>query len=183
MKNKKFIIPSLLAAGLVPAFSSAEEATTSQSSLDQDISEVIASITGDHQYTLAWHGSHHSHASHASHHSHFAPPGLPTNEALETSNLTGSRNERSTPPKSFLPSSPGVLKKVKFLPGNSDKFQKIVVQVQVALHVLRYDVGAVNGNMHANTVAAVYKYQMDRGMVPSGKITHQVLDSLGIVAQ
>jgi hypothetical protein len=40
----------------------------------------------------------------------------------------------------------------------------------------------VNGELHARTVAALYRYQADRGLVPSGKLTNELLSSLGIAA-
>lgn len=43
--------------------------------------------------------------------------------------------------------------------------------------------GEVNGELHARTVAALYKYQEDTHQIPSGKVTNEVLSSLGIIAQ
>lgn len=188
MKYKIFTISSLLVAGFFPGTSLADDTQPSNSSLVDDISEIVSSISNEHQYTLAAHRSHGSHGSHGSHRSYFAPqpppsPELQHIEETEQSDLRGTRNERSTPRSSILPKSFGTLKKVKFLPGNSAKFKNIVLRLQLALYGLGYDVGSVNGDMHANTVAALYKYQKEKGMVPSGRITHDVLSSLSIVAQ
>ncbi len=187
MKWKKFTIPSLLAAGLVPALSSAEESTVTQIEKTDDISKIILSISDEHEYILAGHRSHSSHGSHRSHRSSssrsYSNPGTTPREATEPSGITGSRNETSTPPSSVLPQSHGTLEKGKVLPGNSHKFRKIVLRIQLALDDLGYDVGPINGELNATTVSALYKYQKKKNLVPSGKITQEVLDSLGIVAK
>ena len=190
MKWKDFTIPSLLAAGLVPALSSAEEGTVTQIKKTDDLSKIILSISDEHEYILAAHRSHSSHGSHGSHRSHrsssfrsYSSPGPTTGETTEPSDLTGSRNDMSTPPSSVLPLSHGTLEKGKILPGNSHKFRKIVLQVQLALDDLGYNVGPINGELHATTVSALHKYQGDKKLIPSGKITQKVLDSLGIVAK
>ena len=188
MKRKMFTIPSLIAAGIFSGSTSAEEAKSPETSIVEDISEIVSSISDEHKYTLAAHRSHGSHHSHQSHHSHMAPqpapsPELKSIDEVGQSNIVSTRNERSTPRSSVLPRSFGTLKKVKVLPGNTPKFRNIVLRVQLGLYGLGYEVGPVNGNLHANTVAALYKYQKDKGMIPSGKITHEVLDLLRIVAQ
>lgn len=187
MKWKKFTIPSLLAAGLVPALSSAEESTVAQIEKTDDMSKIVLSISDEHEYILAGHRSHSSHGSHRSHRSsssrsYSRPAPIPP-AAPAPSDSTGSRNENSTPPSSVLPQSHGTLEKGKILPGNSHKFRKIVLRVQLALDDLGYDVGPINGELDATTVSALHKYQEDKNMIPSGKITQEVLDSLGIVAK
>jgi len=188
MKGKMFSIPSLIAAGIFSGSAAGEEAKSLETPLVEDISEIVSSISNEHQYTLAAHRSHSSHGSHRSHRSGFAPLPTPKLElkniaGAEQSNLVSTRNERSTPRSSILPNSFGTLKKVKVLPGNTPKFKKIVLRVQLALYGLGYEVGPVNGNVSASTVAALYKYQKNKGMIPSGKITHEVLDSLVIAAR
>ena len=187
MKWKDFTIPSLLAAGLVPALASAEEATMTQIKKTDDLSKIILSISDEHEYILAGHRSHSSHGSHRSHRSsssrsYSSPTPMPR-EVPESSDITGSRNETSTPPSSVLPQSHGTLEKGKVLPGNSYKFRKIVLRVQLALDDLGYEVGPIDGELNATTVSALHKYQRDKNMIHSGKITQQVLNSLGIVAK
>ena len=187
MKWKKFTIPSLLAAGLAPALSSAEEATVSEIEKTDDIAKIVLSISDEHEYILAAHRSHSSHGSHRSHRSSssrsYSSPAPVPRQTPEPSDRTGSRNETSTPPASVLPQSHGTLEKGKVLPGNSHKFRKIVLRVQLALDDLGYDVSPINGELNATTVSALYKYQEKKNMIPSGKITQEVLDSLGIVAK
>ena len=188
MIKKLFTIPSLLAAGLFASPSSAEDASPAKPTLADHISEVVSSITDSHEYTLAGHSSHSSHGSHRSHRSGGYHPGPPpekfNNDAAGiSSDLNGTRNVNSTPFKSVLPSSFGVVKKVKVLPGNSEKFKNILLRVQLNLNSLGYEIGAMGNGLDAKTVAAIYKFQNDRGMVPSGKITPQVLGALQIIAQ
>ena len=93
------------------------------------------------------------------------------------------RNERSTPPNSVLPSSPAIARKRVMLPDNSGKLHELVMRTQIALLAKGYQVGRVNGELHARTVVALYHYQEDAGQDPSGKLTDEVLSSLGIVEQ
>lgn len=94
-----------------------------------------------------------------------------------------SRNEASTPRSAILPSSPALAKKLKTLPGNSKTFSKIVSRTQISLASSGYDVGPINGQIHARTVAAIYEFQERSGMIPTGKLTNDVLGSLGIIAE
>jgi His-Xaa-Ser repeat protein HxsA len=194
MKKSMFAIPSLLFAGLVPMQveagqgNSTDKVTTS-TFLDH-MSAVVSDISNSHRYTLASHSSHASHASHASHGSHrsssYAPP---VNEGQDIGitpisyQNDSSRNEMSTPRSSVLPSSPAISKKVQILPGNSKKFKEIVTRLQIALVSRGFEVGAVNGEVHARTIAGIYDYQSKNGLVPTGKVTNQTLSNLGIIAQ
>ena len=184
----KFAIPTLLAAGLTPfAAASGQQAEpgvkTQTDSLIDSVKRIVSNLGESHRYTLAQHRSHGSHSSHRSHRSssYRMTPGDSAAE-VATASLT-TRNERSTPPTSVLPSSPAIVKKLKILPGNSGKFRELVNRVQVALAVRGYETGEINGDLHARTVAALYRYQADSGLVPSGKATEETLSSLGIVAQ
>ena len=71
---------------------------------------------------------------------------------------------------------------MKVLPGNSLKFKKILLRAQLSLNSSGYDVGAMGTGMDAKTVAAIYRFQKDKGMIPSGKLTNEVLSALGISA-
>lgn len=189
-KRAAFIIPSLLAAGFTPAVAIADaEATRAGGIQDRELDiakNVVTSIDESHTFTLAQHRSHQSHHSHGSHQSHRSyshrlMPGEGPAEAMAASAV--GRNESSVPANSILPSSPAIAKKLKVLPGNSEKFQKLITRAQLALLARGYDVGAVDGEMHARTIAAIYQYQTATGLIPSGKMTNETLSSLGIVAQ
>ena len=92
-----------------------------------------------------------------------------------------SRNKTSTPPSSVLPSPPAAA--TKTLPGNSEKFRKIVEEVQFALFAFGYYTGVIDGILGPESKAALSKMQADYGLKVTGTITPEVLDALKIVAQ
>jgi His-Xaa-Ser repeat protein HxsA len=196
MRAPKFIIPTLLAAGLVPATALASESPFigAEKSLVDDIIDLAKSISEMNEFSLAGHRSHASHASHSSHTSHrsyLAPeprvpgfPGPPLAEAgatVQTARLD-SRNERSTPLSSILPSSPQNVKKPTILKGNTKKFAEIVTRVQLALATRGYEVGLVNGELHSRTIAALFKFQKLNGLIPTGKLENETLNNLNVIA-
>ena len=189
-RKGKFSIPTLLAAGLtaLPVATDVDTETNpgTEDSLFDHMSGIVTNIEEAHRFTLAQHRSHQSHSSHRSHQSHRSYSsqsllGESGSQAGVPSEST--RNKMSTPPNSILPSSPAIVKKLKILPGNSGKFRELVMRTQVALLSKGYHVGEINGELHARAVAALYKYQEDAGQIPSGKLTNEVLSSLGIIAQ
>jgi His-Xaa-Ser repeat protein HxsA len=194
MKRSIFTVASLIGAGFVPFTASANEENdkgiSEEGSFLDNLRQIVSEIRGNHEYTLAAHSSHVSHASHASHasHSSYLSPQPPQPEVppyvtgTEPGDVMG-RNLDSTPLSSVLPSTLAVAKKLKVLPGNSEKFKTLVVEVQLALISRGHDVGSVDGELDAQTVAAIYDYQDGSGLIPSGKLTNEVMDSLGIVAQ
>lgn len=187
-KTLTFAIPSLLAAGMVPLTtldaSSPEGTTDDPSSRNDPLKDIVQDIGDSHTYTLAQHQSHQSHASHRSHRSYsYRLPSPEQSEGVEQAAYSGTRNQMSTPANAILPSSPAIAKKLKVLPGNTARFAELVTRVQLALASRGYEVGEVDGRLHARTIAAVYQYQKDQGQLPSGKLTGDVLSSLSIVAQ
>jgi His-Xaa-Ser repeat protein HxsA len=182
----KFAIPTLLAAGMTPLAAGAGDVARApaqeQDSLWSSIKKMVSNISETHKFTLAAHGSHGSHGSHSSHRSSGSRLIPGDGNQTETASAD-TRNMRSTPPNSVLPGSPAIAKKLKVLPGNSGKFKDIVTQAQIALLVRGYESGEVSGELHARSVAAIYRYQADHGFVPSGKLTGEVLASLGITAK
>ena len=191
MKRKGiFSIPTLLAAGLtaLPVAADVDTETNSgtEDSLFDHMNGIVANIEEAHRFTLAQHRSHQSHGSHRSHQSHRSSSSqLPLSESGSRAVVPseGTRNNMSTPPSSILPSSPAIVKKLKILPGNSEKFRELVMRVQIALLAKGYDVGEINGELHARMVAALYKYQEDVSQIPSGKLTNETLSSLGMIAE
>jgi len=188
-RRSKYTIPTLFAAGLTPfaavAGEEPQDAAEGKDTFFDSVKKMVSSIGDSHQFTLAQHRSHQSHGSHVSHQSHrsYGYRLTPEDTATVMQAAAGARNEMSTPHSSVLPSSPAIAGKLKVLPGNSEKFRELVMRMQVALQVRGYEVGAVNGEIHARTVAALYRYQEDAGFVPSGKVTSDTLSSLGITAQ
>jgi His-Xaa-Ser repeat protein HxsA len=189
-KKAKYLIGSLITAGLVPYAVQADSGGSDlpkddKTSFLDDALKIIQNIDESHEFILVGHSSHSSHASHQSHWSHrsyFRPPDMEPGDATAFLQLD-ERNMRSTPPTSVLPSSPAITKKLKVLPGNSAKFQDIVTRVQIALMSKGFHSGDITGEVDAVTVAALFKYQSANGEIPSGKVTNQTLSSLGIIAQ
>ncbi len=193
MSNKlKFAIAALAAAGFTSTTSSAQPPNQEQSKSNflDDIKKIVKSMTQPHEYTVAGHSSHYSHSSHGSHGSHrsyYKSPELEDSQFFksETAVLESavSRNENSTPRNTVLPSSPAIAKKLKVLPGNSSKFREVITAAQVALVARGYEAGPINGNLQAKTMAAVFKFQRDSGLLPDGKLTPEVLTALNVVAK
>ena len=193
-KLTKYSIAALAAAGFsAPALADENDAQNVKSGgfLD-DIKSIFNTINDSHEYTVAQHSSHQSHGSHGSHYSHrsyYKPPVIEeledvvSKEDLSGTQLASARNDRSTPNNSILPSSPAISKKLKPLPGHTKKFQSVVTQAQLALLARGYDVGTVNGQVDAKTMAAIYKLQNSLGMPANGKLTPEVLDILNVAAR
>ncbi|WP_428699351.1 His-Xaa-Ser repeat protein HxsA [Stappia sp.] len=191
MKKTVFLIPSLLAAGFASpeALAKPEDWSSPGDELGPSLFEKFQL---NHIYTLAAHRSHSSHRSHGSHRSssgggytlpRVTPPvrsfTSPPVQAPMVPNT--SRNRSSTPPTSVLPSPPAAA--LKTLPGNSQKFQQIVTQVQLALLAYGYYTGAIDGIIGPESKAALSKMQTDYGLKVTGTITPEVLDALRITAR
>ena len=58
----------------------------------------------------------------------------------------------------------------------------LVMRVQAALLLKNYDPGEVDGTMSAATIAALRKFQKDRGLKVTGTINAQTLDALALRA-
>lgn len=182
MKKRAFLIPSLIAAGF-----SADKASALPGY--QDVSQhsnqppILERLKLKHLYTLAGHRSHSSHSSHRSHRSSSGGGYLPRYTPPSTlfSLPSTNRNQNSAPPSQVLPSSPSA--KTKTLPGNSQKFRDIVIQVQAALNAYGYYTGAIDGIIGPESKTALSKMQRDYGLQVTGTVTPEVLNALGIVAQ
>ena len=185
--NKKFLIPSLLAAGF--GATSTEAAPPSKFVVaDKPETSLFALFRQQHTYTLAAHRSHSSHGSHSSHRSssgggYSAPRAAPAPRSTAPTPLytaPTNRNSTSTPPSSVLPSPPAAA--AKTLPGNSGAFQRIAMQVQTALLAYGYYSGAIDGVIGAGSKSALSRFQADYGLAVTGTITPEVLDAFGIAA-
>ena len=99
----------------------------------------------------------------------------------ESDRASASRNVDSVPNSSILPNSSSVAPNV--LPGNSDKFKKIVMQVQTALYTYGYYTSTIDGLVGPQTRVALSKMQSDYNLKVTGTVTPEVLDALGILAQ
>jgi His-Xaa-Ser repeat protein HxsA len=174
MNKRKYLIPSLLMAGFVaPRETLAAIPTEARIDPLDGNTPLFDVFKLDHVYTLAGHSSHSSHASHASHSSGSGGGYVAPFDPLPS------------PPLAPLPSPPPtplVSPPLKTLPGSSNKFTDIVVQVQTALIAWGYYSGPITGVVDAATKTALVGLQRDWNLNQTGTITPQVLTSLKIVA-
>lgn len=63
---------------------------------------------------------------------------------------------------------------------NQDQLKMMIMRVQTALYTRGYDPGAIDGELNEPTKGALRKYQIDRGLVVSGKMSTETLNALGI---
>lgn len=194
MKKLRFLISSLASAGIVPfhAAHAADEGTTNPSgTLAPDRTVLVQKFAQEHRFTLAQHRSHSSHSSHRSGSSGRvrAPVYTPAPvrpPAVRTAPRTApapSRNERSTPPSSVLPSSPAIAPNTFFTPPAADEIQSIVRRVQLGLKSYGYYDGDLDGIVGSNTRDALKRFQTDFSLKVTGTITPEVLDAFKISAQ
>ena len=125
MKLKLFLVPSLVAAGLLPQQAAAIP-TEDAKPADTGKTSLFQAFKLQHLYTLAAHRSHSSHASHSSHRSssggsvYRAPVYTAPTPTYTPAPVYTPPASDSTSPASILPTSPDAA--LKILPGNSDKF-------------------------------------------------------------
>ncbi|TXC73371.1 hypothetical protein FSZ31_01005 [Sphingorhabdus soli] len=207
MKKSRFLISTLVAAGIMPVQSTQASyqlgfGTAGPDGDDEDAQ--VRKFAQDHRFILAQHRSHASHASHSSHRSGTSgrsrapapapsPPRprvtpAPTPEPAPT---PPSRNERSNPPSSVLPSSPATAPQSFFAtptgsavytPSRSDIIE-VVRKVQIGLMAYGYYDGALDGLVGPKTRSALTRFQTDFSFKVTGTITPEVLDALRVVAE
>jgi His-Xaa-Ser repeat protein HxsA len=164
----RYLIPSLMAAGFIPA----KAVAVAVPARDQDNpnnSSLFDVFKQAHIYTLAGHSSHVSHASHASH-SSSAGGGIyiaPQPRTLYT-----------PPPSLYTVPTPAPLIPLK---PTTDTAKMIVLKVQNALRLFGYDV-PLDGQVGPATRTALLSFQTDWNLKTTGTITPQVLDALGVTA-
>ena len=168
----RFLIPSLLAAGILPGKSVALPAVPREDDGGKQPS-LFDIFKLEHKYNLAAHRSHASHSSHGSHRSSgggsvYRPPAPST-----------PRLSNPTPPAQILPQPPAA---PKILPGNAAKFREIVIQVQTCLSLFGYYPGIIDGVVGPETAAAISTFKEQWEFPITGPITPQVLDACGIAA-
>jgi peptidoglycan hydrolase-like protein with peptidoglycan-binding domain len=56
------------------------------------------------------------------------------------------------------------------------------MRVQFALSNQGYEIGSVDGSLDAKTMAAIYKFQTNSKLIPSGQITDELVRLLEINA-
>lgn len=191
---------SWLAVGLAPGFAKAALPVAAEDTVGQTPQTQFDVFRLDHVYDLARHRSHSSHRSHRSHSSHrsssgggyalpratppatydqnpvYSSPGSAQPAPLLGRPLTGSGESQGT---AYAPSQPSAT----VLPGNTNKFQEIVRQVQTALYTYGYYGGAIDGLVGPKTRDAISKMQADYSLKVTGTITPEVLNALGVAAR
>lgn len=202
MRKRLFMIPSLIAAGLFPQKASAIVPGAFIDKKDPKPT-LLERFRLQHKYTLAGHRSHSSHSSHSSHRSssgggystprYYEP--APTYSAPPTPSYSTPSPRSPASPNSLYDaptSSPSFRRTyapqdttapAKVLPGNSDKFKRIVMQVQTALAAFGYYSGTIDGRVGPSTRTALSAMQSDYGLKITGTVTPQTLDALRIVAE
>lgn len=160
---------------------------------DPDSDAVIQRFTQQHRFLLAAHRSHSSHASHSSHRSGssgiprspvYTPAPSPKPKTTPTPSPTpSSRNKRSTPPDSVLPSSSATAPNSLYSAPTTDQITQVVRRVQLGLRSYGYYNGAIDGIVGRETRASLVRFQTDFRLKVTGTITPEVLDAFKIVAQ
>ena len=177
MSARKFLIPSLLAAGFLSPEANASLPDDRASTTNND-PIFLQRLKFERDFDLAAHRSHASHSSHGSHRSSsgssYKAPVSPA-PAVPTYN---SPLSNSTAPSSVLPSSPQSAPLIT--PPADGKYRQAVMKVQIALQVFGYFSGTIDGTMGPDTMAALASYQRDSGMKATGKITSEILHDFGI---
>lgn len=156
---KKFLVPSLLAAGFLT--NAADASALLSRSVDVEPKKtLLQKLQLDHLYSLAGHTSHSSHASHASHRS-------------------------SSGGTVVIPDAPVYrpVQPLATLPGNSGKFRDIVIQVELALTSYGYYNGTIDGVIGPQAKNALRRFQADYALKVTGTVTPEVLTALNIAAK
>lgn len=207
MRTKRFLISSLALAGFLPPQNAMAALSTNDPSLHTDERQTLSDVFKlDHVYTLAGHRSHSSHSSHSSHRSSssggytapvyrppvmrqapaYAPPPVYSAPAPVYSAPAPATAPAPSPARIFTqptaPQTPAAIAP-KTLPGNSNKFSKIVIQVQTALFAYGYYDGTIDGVIGPQSKAALSEMQSQYGLPITGTINPDVLNALGITAE
>lgn len=213
MKKRLFMIPSLIAAGLFPQKAGAvvpgslvDKKDPKPNLMERFRLQHKYTLAGHRS-----HSSHSSHSSHRSSSgggysapSYYDPsptysppspsyraPATPSYSPPATRTPSSSNSLYDAPASGSSSSGTSVMPDAtvrptttaKVLPGNSDKFQRIVMQVQTALAAYGYYSGTVDGRVGPSTRAALSSMQSDYGLKVTGTVTPQTLDALRIVAE
>jgi His-Xaa-Ser repeat protein HxsA len=63
---------------------------------------------------------------------------------------------------------------------SADQLRLMIMRVQAALYSKGYDPGAIDGVMRESTIHALREFQEAYGLTPSGKMTTETLNALGV---
>ena len=177
MKSRTFLIPSLLMAGFgapVAAQENGGEATVVGEREERGKSAAVSLFRADRPIQLAGHSSHRSHSSHSSHRSSSGGGGYYTPAPV----YTPPPSPPAPPPPRARPNS--FFSTPSLAPLAEDGFVAIVRRVQAGLKAFGYYAGAIDGQVGAETRAALMKMQSDFTLKETGTITPEVLRALSI---
>lgn len=150
MKPKRFLISSLLVAGLIPPLPAKASLPQEGCPEPQKNKATLFDVfKRNHQFDLAGHRSHSSYRSHRSHVSH----------SSHRSSSTGGYLPPTYTPPPALYTPPPVAKPMVAAPAVTSKFTAIVLQVQSALFACGYYSGALTGVVDAATKLALSDMQ------------------------
>jgi murein L,D-transpeptidase YcbB/YkuD len=110
----------------------------------------------------------------------FKARSLPPATTAPAANSEG-RNDRSTPPTFILPATPAVAREQELrLREQSDKRLAAVLNKCAAELVVRgYDVGDEMVSFNAKLIEAVFTFQQEHGLTPTGKLDQRTIRALG----
>ena len=184
MSKRRFLIPTLLAAGFVPLKLGASVPSEHRPDSVGKV-PLIDVFKLPHAFSLAAHSSHSSHSSHASHASHRSSSGgaiaLPVNRAPPPQPSAplldlDKRQIFSSPATSTAPPPPTVR-------STDARARSVVAQAQTGLYAYGYYHGPIDGIVGAGTREALRRMQADWNLKVTGTITPETLDALGVVAR
>ena len=173
MRTRAFLVPTLLAAGFSmpsPAQVTGAEADQAEVAENQKAqSSAVPLFRQETPILLAGHSSHRSHSSHSSHRSSsggggYYPPATVYSPPPPPSPPRPSRLFETPRPGAVVESG----------------YTQIVMRVQSGLKAFGYYTGDVDGQVGAETRAALTRFQTDYSLSVTGTITPGVLRALSI---
>lgn len=132
----------------------------------------------------ASHSSHSSHSSHASHSSgssgiYRAPRDYTPTYTPAYTPPAPAPAPAPAPTNSYSPGIQPLMSTGTPRP-SADQLRLMIMRVQAALYAKGYDPGAIDGELTESTKLALRKFQNARGLVPTGKMTTQTMNALGV---
>lgn len=91
------------------------------------------------------------------------------------------RNDRSTPPTFILPATPAVAREqeLRLRERNDKRLAALFNKCAAELVVRGYDVGDEMVSFNAKLIEAVFTFQQEHGLVPTGKLDQRTMRTLG----
>lgn len=178
-------------AALLPGFlavSNSAQAVEEEFSPTVDLSKALDAIeiAPLNVRTPIYIAGHRSHSSHRSHRSHRSSSGGSSSYRSPPSPSSSGSSSSSSPYSSDnadplgQPSTPKYTTPAEREKQHTDRMA-LIMRVQLALKILGFYSGEIDGLMGPKTRAAIQDYRQENGL-PSGNIDTQLLNSLGVSA-